>query len=166
MWIKHKFLPHVGNNGNHILHSPRATKGVTPFSMEKLAYWLLFFLILHSPFSEKVWQPLLRSTLEWFVVLVAIWTCWIGGFRTDLLHTSRQRTGMQACMKSWITTSLNAQLLMQGLKLKTGSKLKLIWGLQSCILLTYSLQDWWLCRKLCNVTCLHLCRLKLGIGVW
>ena len=36
--------------------------------MEKLSYWLLFFLILHSmrthsPISEKVWQPLLKSSM-------------------------------------------------------------------------------------------------------
>jgi len=38
-----------------ILHSPRRPqRGVTPFSTEKLSYWLLFFLILHSPTSEKV----------------------------------------------------------------------------------------------------------------
>jgi hypothetical protein len=48
----------------YILHSPRTIlrepeRGVTPFSSEKLSYWLLFFLILHSPrthspTSEKV----------------------------------------------------------------------------------------------------------------
>ena len=49
-----------------IVHSPRRPqRGVTPFSMEKQSYWLLFFLILHSPrthppTSEKVWQPLLQ----------------------------------------------------------------------------------------------------------
>jgi hypothetical protein len=37
----------------------RPQKGITPFSMQKLSYWLLFFLILHSlrthpPTSEKV----------------------------------------------------------------------------------------------------------------
>jgi hypothetical protein len=45
-----------------ILHPPfseRAQRSVTPFSTEKLSYWLLFFLILHSPrthslTSEKV----------------------------------------------------------------------------------------------------------------
>ena len=65
MWIEHKILPHAGGNSNShfpfsILHRPQ--RGVTPFFMEKLSYWLLFFLILHSPFShspffEEVWQP-------------------------------------------------------------------------------------------------------------
>jgi len=41
-------------------------RGVTPFSTEKLSYWLLFFLIVHSsrthsPTSEKVWQPLMTQ---------------------------------------------------------------------------------------------------------
>jgi hypothetical protein len=40
----------------------RPQRGVTPFSMEKLSYWLLFFLILHSsrthsPTSEKCDNP-------------------------------------------------------------------------------------------------------------
>jgi hypothetical protein len=52
VWIEHKFLPHAGGNGNShspfsILHGPQT--GITPFSIEKLSYWLLFFLILHSP---------------------------------------------------------------------------------------------------------------------
>ena len=46
-----------------ILHSPRRPqRGITPFSMQKLSYWLLFFLVLHSPTSEKVWQPLLMKS--------------------------------------------------------------------------------------------------------
>ena len=57
VWIKHKFLPHAGGKmAIHILHSPCST--------EKLSYWLLFFFILHSPrshspFSNKVWQPIM-----------------------------------------------------------------------------------------------------------
>jgi hypothetical protein len=48
--------PHVSHPGRGaLLDSPRRPqRGVTPFSMEKLSYWLLFFLILHSPTSEKV----------------------------------------------------------------------------------------------------------------
>ena len=61
-----------------ILHSPRRPqRGVTPFSMEKQSYWLLFFLILHSlrthsPTSKKVWQPLLSSLHMWTLYLWAI----------------------------------------------------------------------------------------------
>jgi hypothetical protein len=56
-----------------ILHSPFSTlhmpqRGVTPFSMEKLSYWLLFFLILHSP--RRCDNPYYNTTLHdqtfWF----------------------------------------------------------------------------------------------------
>ena len=37
---------HIVHSPFSLLHGPQ--RGVTPFFMEKLSYWLLFFLILHS----------------------------------------------------------------------------------------------------------------------
>jgi hypothetical protein len=51
VWTKHKLLPHADSWVIPIIHSPFSTGlvGCHTFSMEKLSYWLLFFLIL--PFS-------------------------------------------------------------------------------------------------------------------
>ena len=54
VWIKHKFLPHAGGNGNShsssfILHSPRATKRCHTFLHGEAI--LLTPLFPHSPFS-------------------------------------------------------------------------------------------------------------------
>jgi hypothetical protein len=52
MWIKHKFLPHVGGNGNS--HSPFSTghKGVShlsPWRSYPIGSSFSSFSILHSP---------------------------------------------------------------------------------------------------------------------
>ena len=49
-------------------------------------------------------------------VLIAIRMRQIGGFRSNLLHTSKEQTGREE------GTNLNAQLLMQGLKSGIRSK--------------------------------------------
>ena len=66
VWTKHKFLPQANTGNSHSPFSTGHNRGLTPFSMEKLSCWLLYFLILHSLFShsslsKEVWQPLMWS---------------------------------------------------------------------------------------------------------
>jgi hypothetical protein len=55
-WTEHKFLPHADSRVIPILHSPRATIGVSHFLHGEAI--LLAPLFPHSPFSEELWQPL------------------------------------------------------------------------------------------------------------